>query len=190
MRQARSYGRLSPIGLVLLSITLGCANVDYATVAGPTELGCGGYNRVINWSLSAPAPGPGWVVQKMVWDINWLNCDRSPREVAVYTYWEAWPVHAAGDMSPRPRRDTWNEPNHGPSMGGWKVVGEARFFPGVALPPGMIPNNPATPFAGVLPATTVQPPWWGGTMLAREVAYEWDCCDFNVSDRIIDTHDR
>lgn len=169
--------------------SIGCQRLDYNTTSGPTELGCGGYERIIRWKLTRPAWSAGWVVQQVDMDVNSLHCNDSVKERVLLTYWEAWPV-AAGASAPNPAHDLWREPNHGVSKGGWRWFGEARFYPGVRLPPGMTPNNPDT-FAGSLPSTTVQPPWWGGgRTVTREVAYEWDCCDFNLSDRIIDTHDR
>lgn len=172
-----------------LLATSGCTNLTYRTVSGPDKPGCGGYRRDIEWRLKKPAPQDGWVVQKMTITFNLRTCDNAPDPARwpSRTYWEAWSV-ARGDVLSTPRNDRWFVPASPARKGTWSYKGEARFFPGAALPADMTPFNPNT-YAGSLPATTSEPAFWGGKMVVRTVDVEFECCEHNA-EHFSDSHDR
>ena len=158
---------------------------------------CG--QRRVRWifSLTAPAPEDGYIVQQVGrFEIGGSCPAVSGPPGPLAPFWEAWFVqkgktnehlHAAmgfTDESARPSA---------PSSAGTQIsAGTIKFFkksitgdlgtdgipPAGGANPGWGPGN--APPSGALPSTLTMPSWWGNSHegpMTREARSVWDCCD-------------
>jgi hypothetical protein len=123
--------------------------VDIATVAGPKDLGSGGFRWSVWFGIGAPAGAAGWVVQ----EIN-ATLDGPGASTKTYHFWEAWEVEA------------------GKKVTVWQDKGLDSNDDEYYLPPAN-KNNPST-LAGILHSTTTQPPFWDGSGTAHHITATWD----------------
>ena len=148
--------------------------VDITTVAGPKDLGSGGFQWSVWFSIGAAAAAAGWVVQ----EIN-ATLDGPAASTKTYHFWEAWEVEAGKKVTvwqdkglDKNDDEYYVPPAHTKKKGTNKVVGAVKFYEG-ALPADFKKNNPST-LAGILHSTTTQPPFWDGSGTAHNITATWD----------------
>lgn len=156
----------------------GPARLTY-TKQTPVQGRCGDFAWQIKWGLDGAAgDANGFIVQKVKQESLTEKCDgRSDHDF--YLYWEAWQVKNGKIMSGLSDREslgdqfTWSNTNG--SKGGTYVSGAAKFMPGYQEPFkwGRVPQ------AGVLPATTTEPPGWSetGSKYRYVGVSDFFCCD-------------
>lgn len=148
--------------------------VDITTVAGPKDLGSGGFRWSVWFGIGAPAGAAGWVVQ----EIN-ATLDGPGASTKSFHFWEAWEVEAGKKVT------VWQDkgldsnddeyyvaPATTKKKGTNKVVGAVKFYEG-PLPADFKKNNPST-LAGILHSTTTQPGFWDGSGTAHNITATWD----------------
>jgi hypothetical protein len=138
-------------------------NLTIENVAGPDIEECGGFKWDVKFNLNEASKAGGWIIQKITYKRNVINCPNVPFLNDDITYWEAWRV-AAGAKGDSDRLagafnydDRYSSPNFPNTKGNTTVTGEVRFFEGINLPAGFVKNNNKT-YAGGLPATTDKEP--------------------------------
>jgi hypothetical protein len=159
---------------------------------------CGGRNVRWTFTLDAPAPTDGYIVQRVRMLETIQNCPSDVRSISirpVIEFWEAWKVRAGGthhqlhplygytDSSVRP-------PAPGQS-GCQATLGTLKFYPiattGDLGDVGVAPATPGSawgpgrvPISSALPSTPTQPSWWNDPPVegpARRWASSWwNCC--------------
>lgn len=100
--------------------------------------------------LSNKSKSGGWIIQHVT--------ATTPFGMQIHhaDYWEAWQVPAGSRITSYAVTGDINDDTF-TATGGTRVRGEARFYEGLKLPSLFQPDNPATPAAGFLPATPVNP---------------------------------
>lgn len=161
----------------------GLNRVEVHPLLGPDQERCGGFEWLVVYQLARRSRRGGWIVQKVCEDRDIYECDGRESDVQTLpAFWEAWEVRpgrritAEVDLGLELYDDEFSEADHPGTEGSVHIWGSLRFFEGVDLPAGMVPNNPDTP-AGGLPSTTVEPPFWSGLgSTHHDLASYWDCC--------------
>jgi RHS repeat-associated protein len=155
---------------------------------------CGNYTVMWTFTLDAPAPSDGYIVQKITTKTSYAPCGGSPA-VTSLVFWEAWPV-AEGFTSPPgvsmplpfgggafyTDTDIYRHPLS--SWGYHAVQGEIKFFTkdriGEIQESGFELGNVG--MSGSLPSTQNQPSWWsqassnGERTGSRFASANWSCC--------------
>ena len=157
-------------------------NLTIENVAGPDIEECGGFTWDVKFNLNEASKAGGWIVQKVNYKRNVINCPNVPFLNDDITYWEAWRV-SAGARGDSERLagvynydDRYSSPNFPDTRGNTTVTGEVRFFEGIGLPAGFVKNNNKT-YAGGLPATTDKPDFWDSKDAAdHNLDFVWNCC--------------
>ncbi len=179
--------------VVPVFMAVGCANVTYRTTQPAVTAPCGKYTRTIQFSLIEKAPKEGWIVQRIKRKKNWNDCGGLYHPTK-NDFWEAWHVTKDARLPDPSSFDPWEFIENPNSKGGWRVVGQARFFPiGPTLPPEFTAIPPGASANGASYESSTRPSIWPAFslgMLTREVEMEWDCCDRSESHVTKDTHDR
>jgi hypothetical protein len=157
-------------------------NLTIENVAGPDIMDCGGFTWDVKFNLNEASKAGGWIVQKVNYKRNIINCPNVAFINNDITYWEAWRVTAGakGDSDRLAGAynfdDRYSSPNFPDTKGNTTITGEVRFFEGLNLPAGFVKNNNAT-FAGGLPATTAKPDFWDSKDAAdHNLDFVWNCC--------------
>jgi hypothetical protein len=160
---------------------------------GPKDLGCGGVEWLVEFSLHSKAEGDGWIIQQIDRSYDIRKADGSiadPKLNATKaTYWEAWPVRKGATITSnrydatadgRTYDDAFDQPSRPGLRGLFKVNSVVKFYEVRTLPKTFITQNPQTR-AEDRPSTTVRPDFWDGTGTTRSLTVSWDCSDPNNS---------
>ncbi len=163
------------------TITAGCPsqNPTIATVSGPKDTGCGGFDWKVWFDMPNAASKDGWVVQEInaVFDVK--NADGTPNYQKTYHYWEAWQVESGKkvtvwqDKAKDDNDDEYMTSSRSGTKGVTTYTGTAKFYEG-DLPADFKTNNPDT-IAGILYSTTKKPDFWDGTGTTHNITSTWDC---------------
>ena len=154
------------------------ATVTITNVSGPKDLGRGGFEWKVWFSIGSPAGADGWVIQEVM--INRTIVDaKGITTTKNYHYWEAWELKKGKtvtvwqDGALDDNDDMYHEPN-GPtgSKGTIEARGKVKFYEG-ALPADFKTNNPST-LAGILHSTTTKPTFWDGSGTTHDLTSTWD----------------
>lgn len=155
---------------------------------GPTDLGCGGVEWLVQFKLPKKAEGDGWIIQQVQrsYDIRKkdgsvadpkLNAPKNP-------YWEAWPVKKGAILTAnrydatadgRTYDDSFDQPPRPNLKGTFTVVALVKFYE-VNLPAHFMKQNPDTR-AEDLYSTTMKPAFWDDTGTVHNMTMRWDCTD-------------
>ncbi len=155
---------------------------------GPSDLGCGGVEWLVEFKLPAKAEGDGWIIQQIQRSYDIRKRDGSVADANLNapkpTFWEAWPVKKGDVLTSnrfdatadgRTYDDSFDQPTRPNLKGTFKVVGLVKFYE-VTLPSDFIKQNPATR-AEDLRSTTNKPAFWDGTGTVHNLTTTWDCTD-------------
>jgi hypothetical protein len=153
-------------------------DVTVTPVAAAKDLGRGGFEWNVWFSIPMRATNDGWVIQEIDADAKITKSDGTvDREI--YHFWEAWELKKGKKVTVWQDQalDTNDDSYYtGPRPAGSKgkdvTYGKVRFFEG-PLPADFKTNNPAT-VAGILHSSTTKPPFWSGTMTKHDLISEWD----------------
>ena len=153
---------------------------------GPTDLGCGGIEWLVEFKLPKKAEGDGWIIQQIQRSYDIRKKDGSVADPNLNapktTFWEAWPVKKGAIITSnryeatadgRTYDDSFDQPTRPNLKGTFKVVALVKFFE-VTLPADFIKQNPNTR-AEDLHSTTTKPAFWDGTGTVHNLATSWDC---------------
>jgi len=153
---------------------------------GPSDLGCGGVEWLVEFQLIRPAEADGWIIQQVTrsYDIRKpdgsvadprLNAPKAP-------FWEAWPVKKGATRTAnrydatddgRTYDDSFDQPPRSGLKGEFKVVALVKFYE-VTLPSTFVKHNPLTR-AEDLPSSTTRPDFWDDTGTIHNLTVTWDC---------------
>ncbi|MEJ1974198.1 MAG: RHS repeat-associated core domain-containing protein [Lacunisphaera sp.] len=145
----------------------GAQSLSYKTIVAAQQGANGSLNGwVVQWLLANPSAKGGWIVQHITVGFNVTDSSGKPvthpADSGKWNYWEAWQVGPGGKVTTYAATgdvydDMYRISGAGPGTRGTVTfTGEARFYEGLNLPSSFVPNNPNT-YAGILPATTVDP---------------------------------
>lgn len=153
---------------------------------GPTDLGCGGIEWLVEFRLPKKAEGDGWIIQQIQRSYDIRKKDGSVADPKLNapktTFWEAWPVKKGAVLTAnrhdatadgRTYDDSFDQPKRPNLKGTFKVVASVKFYE-VTLPPDFIRQNPATR-AEDLRSTVTRPAFWDGTGTVHNLGTSWDC---------------
>ena len=121
-----------------------------------------------HWLVTKPSSTGGYIVQKVIHTL--------PGGKA-YTYWEAWEVKPGQDRTVRYNDSGGTEPDdtfravRTMSRGTHRIEAEARFYPGLQLPPTFKKYN--VPEPGELHSTETRPDFWEDSS-PRSVTRPWE----------------
>ncbi|MBK8609317.1 MAG: hypothetical protein IPL84_05055 [Chitinophagaceae bacterium] len=111
-------------------------NLAIENVAGPDIEECGGFVWDVKFNLNEASTAGGWIVQKVNYKRNVINCPDVAFINNDITYWEAWRV-VAGAKGDSDRLagafnydDRFSSPNFPNTKGNTTVTGEVRFLKG------------------------------------------------------------
>jgi RHS repeat-associated protein len=138
-RSANPYAYVNgnPISLIdPLGLT---PTLSYKTLSGGADQA----TWQIQWNLSKPSQSGGWIVQQI---------DAKDAAGNTTTYWEAWQVSPNSSVTTYAAK---GDPNDDLFRGWSSINGSARFYEGLTLPAGFVPNSNNS--AGILPATSKDP---------------------------------
>jgi hypothetical protein len=158
---------------------------------------CGGRNVEWVFSLDAPAPKDGYIVQHVRASEGIAICPAKAESPKLTSeFWEAWFVKKGDTVDWTTTRDKWTDSSVRPPVpntnGTQTSEGVVKFFgKDVTGDLGDFDKAPAdttsewgpgkVPTSGALPSTPKQPKWWTTTPIegpANRVATSvWDCCD-------------
>jgi hypothetical protein len=158
---------------------------------------CGARNVQWVFSLDAPAPMDGYIVQHVRFQEGIAKCPAKAKPPKLTDeFWEAWLVKKGDKVDSTTTRDGWTDGSRRlpyPGTNGTQTSeGIVKFFgKDVTGDLGDFDKAPAdttsewgpgkVPTSGALPSTPKQPKWWTTTPIegpANRVATSvWDCCD-------------
>jgi len=153
---------------------------------GPTDLGCGGIEWLVEFKLPKKAEGDGWIIQQIQRSYDIRKKDDTvadPKLNAPKTvFWEAWPVKKGARLTAnrfdatadgRTYDDMYDQPKRPNLKGTFKVSALVKFYE-VTLPADFIKGNPDTR-AMDLHSTTRKPSFWDDTGTVHNMLTSWDC---------------
>ena len=154
------------------------ATVTITNVSGPKDLGRGGFDWKVWFSIGSPAGADGWVIQEIT--VNSTIVDsKGVTTKNNYHYWEAWELKKGKtvtvwqDGALDNNDDQYYSPNSpAGSKGTITFQGIVKFYEG-ALPADFKTKNPST-IAGILHSTTTKPPFWDGSGTTHDLTSTWD----------------
>jgi outer membrane protein OmpA-like peptidoglycan-associated protein len=160
---------------------------------GPTDLGGGGFEWLVEFKLPDPSEHYGWIVQQVTrtFDIKTADGNKVPLR-NIPTYWEAWPVRKGARLTssrfdPTADGRTYDDSfDHEaiPETRGWiQIIGLVKFYE-TDLPKGFRNNNAKTQ-AQSLYSTTTKPDFWDGTGTLHNLWAFWDSTPGNKTANIL-----
>jgi hypothetical protein len=142
------------------------------------DLGRGGFDWKVWFSIPSPATQNGWIIQEITADAKFTEADGT-KTTESYHFWEAWEVQRGKtvtiyqDQGLDDNDDQYYTPSRAAgSKGVDKTVGKVKFYEG-PLPASFMTNNPST-VAGILNSSTTEPPYWDGSGTAHNLTCTWD----------------
>lgn len=155
---------------------------------GPTDLGCGGIEWLVEFKLPKKAEGDGWIIQQIQRSYDIRKKDGSVADPKLNapktTFWEAWPVKKGAVLTSnrfdstadgRTYDDSFDQPKRPALKGTFRVTALVKFFE-VTLPADFIKQNPDTR-AEDLRSSTAKPLCWDGTGTIHNLFTSWNCAD-------------
>lgn len=150
--------------------------VTISNVSGPKDLGRGGFDWKVWFTIGTAAANDGWVIQ----EINAsFKTEGSGGSTKSYHFWEAWQLKKGKKQTiyqDEGLDDNDDQYYHSSEAAGSKgvnkVVGKVKFYEG-ALPSDFKTNNPST-VAGILNSTTTKPSFWDDTGTDHNITATWD----------------
>ena len=149
------------------------------TPVGPAQdLGRGGFEWNVWFSIPAAAGSDGWVIQEVKADARFTKKDGT-KVHEPYHFWEAWQLKKGKtttiyqDEGLDTNDDSYYTPARAAGSKGYdKTYGKVKFYEG-PLPSDFKTNNPAT-VAGILYSSTSAPWYWDGSGVSHDLICTWD----------------
>lgn len=149
------------------------------TPVGPAnDLGRGGFEWNVWFSIPAAAGKDGWVIQEVTADAKFTEKDGSKKSEQ-YHFWEAWELKQGKtttiyqDQGLDTNDDSYYTPARAAGSKGYdKTWGKVKFYEG-PLPSDFKTNNPKT-VAGILNSSTSSPWYWDGSGTDHNLMVTWD----------------
>jgi hypothetical protein len=172
-----------PVGAAIGNVVGGVAgvltgiSVSSADKTAPNWLPGGAFQWHVAFSTTGRS---GWIVQEISNSFRAQNA-AGASVAGPFTphYWEAWPVDAAGTVTPSVggTNDMWDQPDFNATLGAveghWATTAGLHFTTSNPATMGFTTNNLATN-AGILLSTTTEPKGLGIARLHRYAQGGWD----------------
>ena len=155
-----------------------------ATVAERTSLNCGAGECKYHLTLDEPSEHGGWIVMKITWVANQMDCFSDSSTVAIQQYYEATPVviHQRSPAGDEISDDSHRQKDGQP--GSWGASGwtaEAKYYSAGQA----ILDNPRKwghlDIGGGLPSKRSKPDFWDDEPIEGDCVYKsamlWNCCN-------------
>ena len=186
-----SFSKSATPGLIYIPApgmtVISSQNPDINTLySGPTDLGCGGIEWLVEFKLPKKAEGDGWIIQRIERSYDIRKKDGTVADANLNApktaYWEAWPVKKGEVLTSnrfeatedgRTYDDSFDQPKRPNLKGTYKVRALVKFFE-IKLPADFIKQNPNTR-ALDLHSTTTKPPFWDDTGTDHNLQIDWNC---------------
>ncbi|MEZ4311267.1 MAG: hypothetical protein R3F14_24765 [Polyangiaceae bacterium] len=155
-------------------------NPTITSVRPVVDGGCGKYEWRVFYNLDKPTCKGGWIIQEVTFVIKAGPAGKPLKNMLNLHYWEAWKV-SPGKTIPDSRATYGYDDmfavlvSFPGTYGVTEEHGKVRFFEDLTLPSDFKPNNPKTPAAGVLHATTKKPSFWNGRGSYHDLVDSWNC---------------
>lgn len=171
-------GWLSTNAAKLVGIRRATQSVSVSPVAAATDLGRGGFQWDVWFSIPTAAGADGWVIQEVTADAKFTE-KSGTKKSEQYHFWEAWELKKGKtttiyqDLALDTNDDSYYTPARAAGSKGYdKTYGKVKFYEG-PLPSDFKTNNPKT-VAGILNSSTSSPWYWDGSGTDHNLFCTWD----------------